>query len=255
MLTPDQINDIHRLHWVEKWSLRKIARHLHIGRRTFAKYLRHAGSGADPSRSRQQARSLQAGHQRAAPEGPDRQCAGHRAASAAARLRRRHHDRQRLPSRRPPELPCPPRLRARGAGRRANASMSIGATSARSSYNGATRKLYAFCLVECHSRKMYLEFTHSQTFETFVRCHIHAFSSWAGAAARSGSTISPRPSPNTMATWCASTRASSPSLANAVSFRVPVMWRRPGKKEKWNAPSDMSARTSGRCAPSRTWPM
>ena len=33
-------------------------------------------------------------------------------------------------------------------------------------YNGATRKLYAFCLVESHSRKMYLEFTHSQTFET-----------------------------------------------------------------------------------------
>ena len=39
MLTPDQINDIHRLHWAEKWPLRKIARHLHIGRRTIAKYL------------------------------------------------------------------------------------------------------------------------------------------------------------------------------------------------------------------------
>ena len=42
-------------------------------------------------------------------------------------------------------------------------------------YNGAPRKLYAFCLVDGHSRKMYLEFTHSQSFETFVRCHIHAF--------------------------------------------------------------------------------
>ena len=39
MLTPDQINQIHRLHWVEKWPLRKIARHLRIGRRTIAKYL------------------------------------------------------------------------------------------------------------------------------------------------------------------------------------------------------------------------
>ena len=38
MLTPDQINQIHRLHWVEKWPLRKIARHLRIGRRTIAKY-------------------------------------------------------------------------------------------------------------------------------------------------------------------------------------------------------------------------
>jgi hypothetical protein len=39
MLTPDQISELHRLHWVEKWSLRRIARHLHIGRRTLAKYL------------------------------------------------------------------------------------------------------------------------------------------------------------------------------------------------------------------------
>src|SRR4051794_31464748 len=39
MLTPDQINTIHRLHWAEQWPLRKIARYLHIGRRTLAKYL------------------------------------------------------------------------------------------------------------------------------------------------------------------------------------------------------------------------
>jgi hypothetical protein len=37
MLTPDQINTIHRLHLVEKWPLRKIARHLKIGRRTIGK--------------------------------------------------------------------------------------------------------------------------------------------------------------------------------------------------------------------------
>jgi len=39
MLTPEQIDNIHRLHWAEKWSLRKIARHLRIGRRTIATYL------------------------------------------------------------------------------------------------------------------------------------------------------------------------------------------------------------------------
>ncbi|HEU5231567.1 MAG TPA: hypothetical protein VFU50_01815 [Terriglobales bacterium] len=39
MLTPDQINTIHRLHLVDKWPLRKIARQLHIGRRTVAKYM------------------------------------------------------------------------------------------------------------------------------------------------------------------------------------------------------------------------
>ena len=39
MLTTEQINEIHRLHVVEKWSLRKVAKHLRIGRRTIAKYL------------------------------------------------------------------------------------------------------------------------------------------------------------------------------------------------------------------------
>src|SRR5262249_40237365 len=39
MLTPEQINEIHRLHLVEKWSQRRIARHLKIGRHTLAKYL------------------------------------------------------------------------------------------------------------------------------------------------------------------------------------------------------------------------
>ena len=39
MLTNEQIDTIHRLHFVEKWTVRQIARHLHIGRRTIAKYL------------------------------------------------------------------------------------------------------------------------------------------------------------------------------------------------------------------------
>jgi len=42
-------------------------------------------------------------------------------------------------------------------------------------YQGDKRKLYAFCCVECHSRRLYVEFTHSQCFETFVRCHVNAF--------------------------------------------------------------------------------
>jgi transposase len=39
MLTPDQISELHRLHFVEKWPARKIARQMRIGRRTIAKYL------------------------------------------------------------------------------------------------------------------------------------------------------------------------------------------------------------------------
>ncbi|MBZ5624866.1 MAG: hypothetical protein LAQ69_40120 [Acidobacteriia bacterium] len=39
MLSPEQIDTIHRLHWGEKWSLRKLARHLHLARKTIRKYL------------------------------------------------------------------------------------------------------------------------------------------------------------------------------------------------------------------------
>jgi len=37
-------------------------------------------------------------------------------------------------------------------------------------------------MVEAHSRMLFLEFTHGQSFETFVRCHIHAFSTMGGVA-------------------------------------------------------------------------
>jgi transposase len=50
------------------------------------------------------------------------------------------------------------------------------------SYEGDQRKLYAFALVDGHSRMSYLEFTHSQCFETFVRCHIHAFAAFNGVS-------------------------------------------------------------------------
>lgn len=45
MLTAEQINTIHHLHWAEHRSVRKIARHLHLGRRTISNYL------ATPARS------------------------------------------------------------------------------------------------------------------------------------------------------------------------------------------------------------
>ena len=46
MLTDEQIATIHRLHFVENWTLRKIARHFHIGRRTIAKYLANPAPAA-----------------------------------------------------------------------------------------------------------------------------------------------------------------------------------------------------------------
>jgi len=49
-------------------------------------------------------------------------------------------------------------------------------------YSGDKRKLYAFALIEAHSRMLYMEFTHSKSFETFIRCHIHAFAALGGVA-------------------------------------------------------------------------
>jgi hypothetical protein len=90
------------------------------------------------------------------------------------------------------------------------------------SYRGHARKLYAFCLVECHSRKLYLEFTHSESFET-----IHG---WHRTRA-DGSIISRPPLPNMTASWCVSIRVFWPSLANIASSLGLVTGVRRGKKE------------------------
>ena len=39
MLSTEQINDLHRLYWSERWPIRKIERHLHMGWHTIRKYL------------------------------------------------------------------------------------------------------------------------------------------------------------------------------------------------------------------------
>jgi len=181
MLTPDQINQIHRLHWAEHWPARKIARHLRIGRRTIAKYL---GTPAPPPTHRDRGSKLD-------PFKPAitellQQDPSVNAPVLAQRLRPQGYDggitilKDYLRN-----------LRRTAVARRAYVRMEP-AAGARFEidwghfgcllYNGAARKLYAFCLVECHSRKMFLEFTHSQSFETFVRCHLHAFQVFGGCA-------------------------------------------------------------------------
>ena len=181
MLTADQINAIHRLHWAEHWSARKIARHLHIGRRTMAKYLDTPAPAVAP---RQRASKLDPFKPTIAewlaedPRAP--------AVVIAQRLRplgftggmsilkeHLHAARGQLTAKRAYVRMEP------AAGERLEIDWGhFGALS----YQGDARKLYAFCLVECHSRKLYVEFTHSQSFETFVRCHIHAFQALGGVA-------------------------------------------------------------------------
>jgi len=64
MLTTEQINSIHHLHWSEHWSVRKIARHLHLGRRTISQYLvtlpvpGHTGAQRSSPATRQQTGSV-----------------------------------------------------------------------------------------------------------------------------------------------------------------------------------------------------
>jgi transposase len=181
MLTPDQISELHRLRWVEQWPLRKIARHMRIGGRTIAKYLdapaakpahRDRPSKLDPFKPAiadllQQDADANAPviAQRLKPLGYD---GGFTIIKDYLRTLRKNSVARRAYVR---VEPAP--------GERFDVDWGhFGALV----YNGATRKLYAFCLVESHSRKMYLEFTHSQTFETFTRCHIHAFQFFSGTA-------------------------------------------------------------------------
>src|SRR6478672_10183020 len=51
MLTTEQINELHRLYWSERWSIRKIEQHLRMSWRTIKKYL-HAPAQAPAPRQR-----------------------------------------------------------------------------------------------------------------------------------------------------------------------------------------------------------
>jgi len=181
MLSNQQINEIHRLHWHQKWSLRQIARHLNLNRRTVAKYLIQP---APPRPRPQRTSKLEPFH---AAIGKLLEQDPHASAVVILqRLRGRGFDggitilKDHLHQ-----------VRTESAARRAYVRVEsppgdrfeidwghFGSLE----YSGDTRKLYAFSLVECHSRMMYVEFTHSQCFETFMCCHIHAFQSLGGIA-------------------------------------------------------------------------
>jgi transposase len=181
MLNDQQINEIHRLHWHQKWSLRQITHHLNLNRRTVAKYLIHP---AQPRPQPQRTSKLEPFH--AAIGELLEQDPSASAVVILQRLRGRGFDggisilKDYLH-----------KVRTESAARRAYVRIEsppgdrfevdwghFGALD----YSGDARKLYAFSLVECHSRMMYVEFTHSQCFETFVRCHVHAFQSLGGVA-------------------------------------------------------------------------
>jgi transposase len=181
MLTTDQINQLHTLYWSERWPIRKIERHLRMGWRTIRKYLVAPAQG--PAQ-RQRTSKLDAFkpviaewldkdptvpsaviEQRLRPLGYN---GGHTILS--------EHVREVRPQLKPRRAflrmePAP--------GERFEVDWGhFGVLN----YAGDKRKLYAFALVEAHSRMLYLEFTHGQSFETFVRCHAHAFTTLGGVA-------------------------------------------------------------------------
>jgi len=168
-----QISEIHRLRHEEGGSVRRIARRLRLSRETVSRYLAcpwqpkpqtPRGSKLDPFK----------------PE-LDRLLARDGSASAVV-LRQRLAElgyrggitilRVYLQGRR--GRAKAPRAFVRqesGPGERCEADWGhFGALA----YDGAPRKRYAFALGDAHSRMLYLEFTHSQNFETFTRCLLHA---------------------------------------------------------------------------------
>src|ERR1700722_467003 len=180
MLTTDQINELHRLYWSERWPIRKIERQLNMGWKTIRKYLdapaqdplrRDRPSKLDPFKGNitewlekdprvsaavieQKLRSL--GYQ-----------GGHSIIRQYVRGARPEPPKRAFVRMEPP------------AGDRFEVDWGhFGALS----YSGDSRKLYAFTLVDAHSRTLYVEFTHSQSFGTFARCHTHAFDALGGVA-------------------------------------------------------------------------
>ena len=181
MLTTDQINDLHHLYWAERWPIRKIEQHLRMSWRTIKKYLeapaqtpatRSRTSKLDPFKPtiaellEKDARASAAViEQRLRPLGYD---GGHSILREYIHNVRPQLQPKRAFVRMEPE-----------AGERFEVDWGHFGTL---SYEGDQRKLYAFALVDGHSRMSYLEFTHSQCFETLVRCHIHAFAAFNGVS-------------------------------------------------------------------------
>jgi transposase len=181
MLSPEQINDLHRFYWSERWTIRKIERHLHMSWRTIKKYL---DAPAQNASQRQRESKLDAFKSMIADwleKDPTVTAAviqqrlrplGYRGGHSILREHVHHLRPQLKPARAFLRMEPPP-------GERFEVDWGhFGVLP----YSGDARKLYAFALVDAHSRMLFVEFTHSQSFATFVRCHIHAFTALGGVA-------------------------------------------------------------------------
>ena len=117
-------------------------------------------------------------------------------------------------------------------------------------YGDTQRKLYCLAVIECHSRLLYLEFTHSQRQDTLHRCLLNAFHFFQGTPKELVhdnmlTAVLERQGPlvrfnEHFLSFCGPS-TSPPS---------PATWPNPRKRGRWRkAPSTTSGTTSGRCAP------
>ncbi len=179
MIDSQQVDQICRLHYGEQWSLRRIARHLGLSRQTVLKYLRQPAP-APVERSRPSKldpyKELIATLLQADPEAT--------AVVITQRLRPQGYSggltilKEYLREVRPRPRRAFVRVQTRPGERFEVDWGHFGVLD----YEGDPRKLYAFVCVETYSRRLYVEFTHSQRFETFVRSHQHAFDFMGGVS-------------------------------------------------------------------------
>jgi transposase len=179
-ITDDKINEIHRLGWGEEWSERRIANALGLDRGTVHKYLhnpyrvpvtRSRTSKLDPykeliydlvQRDPKVTSAILLRHLRSIGYTGGRTIIGDYLRTIRPRRKKRAFVRIEV-----------------SPGDRFEVDWGhFGALD----YDGDPRKLYAFAMIECHSRKLFVEFTHSQNFETFVRCHMNGFRYFEGIA-------------------------------------------------------------------------
>jgi len=163
MLNTDQINDLHRLYWSERWPIRKIEQHLHMGWRTIKKYL---DTPAQTPAERPRTSKLDP-YKITIAEFLEKDPSVS-AAVIGQRIRALGYDggdsilRDHVHQIRPQAHPARAFVRMEpNAGERFEVDWGhFGSLN----YEGDQRKLYAFCLVDAHSRMLYLEFTHSAPF-------------------------------------------------------------------------------------------
>ena len=181
MLSTEQINDLHRLYWSERWPVRKIALQLHMGCNTIRKYL---NAPAQRARRRRRISKLDP-FKTTITEWLEKDPTV-RGTVIEQRLRPLGYNgghsilREYLQKVRPETRP--PRAFVRVEPVPGEHYEVDWGHFGKLDYSGDKRKLYAFALVEANSRMLFLEFTHSQSFETFARCHIHAFSAMGGVS-------------------------------------------------------------------------